>query len=249
MVFTPPGSFVIRSREFGNGQEYDLESDSNIMPDHYVKRLWRTRSLPGPEGRTVQFINKDSVDRAILYTVTERGSALLVRNGSVTKGAEEVARVLWESGRNVDKSRMSIGTKSGMFKEMLKKGGSLSLVLRITLQLKLKHSLLRTPSRIFIGPDGLEYKWKVVLEGSNPVFPDSSFRVLYCKDSKHPIATTARFVQRDGEYNDETYPIYFAAPFSSHTPLILLVGIVLLSVVSFSILYNRPIQPTLSSPS
>ncbi|PBK98863.1 hypothetical protein ARMGADRAFT_1059223 [Armillaria gallica] len=192
MVFTPPGSFVIRSREFGNGQEYDMESDSNVMPDHYVKRLWRTRSLPGPEGRTVQFINKDSVDRAILYTVTERGSALLVRNGSVTKGAEEVARVLWESGRNVDKSRMSIGTKSGMFKEMLKKGGSL------------------TPSRIFIGPDGLEYKWKVVLEGSNPVFPDSSFRVLYCKDSKHPIATTARFVQRDGEYNDETYPIYIA---------------------------------------
>ncbi|PBK59044.1 hypothetical protein ARMSODRAFT_1032746 [Armillaria solidipes] len=192
MVFTPPGSFVIRSREFGNGQEYDLESDSNIMPDHYVKRLWRTRSLPGPEGRTVQFINKDSVDRAILYTVTERGSALLVRNGSATKGAEEVARVLWESGRNVDKSRMSIGTKSGMFKEMLKKGGSL------------------TPSRIFIGPDGLEYKWKVVLEGSNPVFPDSSFRVLYGKDSKHPIATTARFVQRDGEYNDETYPIYIA---------------------------------------
>ncbi|KAG7443348.1 uncharacterized protein BT62DRAFT_995952 [Guyanagaster necrorhizus] len=192
MVFTPPGSFVIRSREFGNGSEYDQESDSNIMPDHYVKRLWRTRALPGPEGRTVQFINKDSVDRAILYTVTERGSALLVRNGSVTKGAEEVARVLWESGRNVDKSRMSIGTKSGMFKEMLKKGGSL------------------TPSRIFIGPDGLEYKWKVILEGSNPVFPDSSFRVLYCKDSKHPIATTARFVQRDGEYNDETYPIYIA---------------------------------------
>ncbi|KAK0488497.1 hypothetical protein IW261DRAFT_1638399 [Armillaria novae-zelandiae] len=195
MVFTPPSSFVIRSREFGNGQEYDLESDSNIMPDHYVKRLWRTRSLPGPEGRTVQFINKDSVDRAILYTVTERGSALLVRNGSATKGAEEVARVLWESGRNVDKSRMSIGTKSGMFKEMLKKGGSFASA---------------TPSRIFVGPDGLEYKWKVVLEGSNPVFPDSSFRVLYCKDSKHPIATTARFVQRDGEYNDETYPIYIA---------------------------------------
>ncbi|KAK0238388.1 hypothetical protein EDD85DRAFT_1000729 [Armillaria nabsnona] len=213
MVFTPPGSFVIRSREFGNGQEYDMESDSNVMPDHYVKRLWRTRSLPGPEGRTVQFINKDTVDRAILYTVTERGSALLVRNGSVTKGAEEVARVLWESGRNVDKSRMSIGTKSGMFKEMLKKGGSLYVTLLLfylVSNFQALPSASATPSRIFIGPDGLEYKWKVVLEGTNPVFPDSSFRVLYCKDSKHPIATTARFVQRDGEYNDETYPIYIA---------------------------------------
>ncbi|KAK0457384.1 uncharacterized protein EV420DRAFT_1644139 [Desarmillaria tabescens] len=176
MVFTPPGSFVIRSREFGNGQEYDLESDSNIMPDHYVKRLWRTRALPGPEGRTVQFINKDSVDRAILYTVTERGSALLVRNGSVTKGAEEVARVLWESGRNVDKSRMSIGTKSGMFKEMLKKGGSFASA---------------TPSRIFIGPDWVGVQMESSLGGIKS-------------------ATTARFVQRDGEYNDETYPIYIA---------------------------------------
>ncbi len=74
----------------------------------------------------------------------------------------------------------------------------MALVLRI---IQLNIHLLRTPSRIFIGPDGLEYKWKVVLEGTNPVFPDSSFRVLYCKDSKHPIATTARFVQRDGEYN------------------------------------------------
>ncbi|KAK0497484.1 hypothetical protein EDD18DRAFT_1384501 [Armillaria luteobubalina] len=190
MVFTPPGSFVIRSREFGNGQEYDLESDSNIMPDHYVKRLWRTRSLPGPEGSN------------------KRGSALLVRNGSVTKGAEEVARVLWESGRNVDKSRMSIGTKSGMFKEMLKKGGSL-YVTPLLFSLVSPYPNFQALT-VHQRPDGLEYKWKVVLEGSNPVFPDSSFRVLFGKDSKHPIATTARFVQRDGEYNDETYPIYIA---------------------------------------
>ncbi|KAK0238389.1 hypothetical protein EDD85DRAFT_826641 [Armillaria nabsnona] len=42
--------------------------------------------------------------------------------------------------------------------------------------------------------------------------------------------------------------VHFAAPFFSHTPLNFPVGIVLWSVVSFSILYNRPIQPTLSSP-
>lgn len=56
MVFTPPSSFVIRSREFGDGSEYDMESDSQVMPDHYVKRLWRQRAMAGAEGRTVRQI-------------------------------------------------------------------------------------------------------------------------------------------------------------------------------------------------
>lgn len=54
-------------------------------------------------------------------------------------------------------------------------------------------------SRVFIGPDGMEYKWKVVLGGSNPAFPDTTFRTLYAKDSKHPVATTERLLSRDGD--------------------------------------------------
>ncbi|KAF9044858.1 hypothetical protein BDZ89DRAFT_1127882 [Hymenopellis radicata] len=212
MVFTPPASFVVRSREYGDGSEYDMESDSQVMPDHYVKRLWRQRAMASAEGRTVQFINKDSVDRTVLYSAVGSESALLIKKGAIIKGGEEVARVVWDSENNLDRSkrvfsicgrcteidcplRVSLESKTGPFKEMLKKGGSFASA---------------SQSRIFVGPDGLDYKWKVVLEGSNPIFPEATFRDLHRKDMKHPLATTARLVKRDGEPSDETYPIYIA---------------------------------------
>ncbi|KAF8922403.1 hypothetical protein CPB85DRAFT_46095 [Mucidula mucida] len=184
MVFTPPSSFVIRSREFGDGSEYDMESDSQVMPDHYVKRLWRQRAMAGAEGRTVQFINKDSVDRTVLYSAVDSGSTLLIKKGAIIKGGSEVARVVWESEKNIDRSKVSLESKTATFKEIFKKGGSFASA---------------TQSRVFVGPDGLDYKWKVVLEGSNPVFPEATFRSLHRKDVKHPLATTARLVKRDGE--------------------------------------------------
>lgn len=45
MPFTPENTLVIRSREFGDGSEYNLSSTSSIIPDHYVKRLWRKPPL------------------------------------------------------------------------------------------------------------------------------------------------------------------------------------------------------------
>ena len=55
MVFTPPPTFVVRSREYGNGSEYDQDAEDNVMPDHYVKRLWRQRTTAGPRGKTVSY--------------------------------------------------------------------------------------------------------------------------------------------------------------------------------------------------
>lgn len=46
MVFTPPGTLIIRSREYGDGLEYDSRDDLEIIPDHYVKRIWRKVAVP-----------------------------------------------------------------------------------------------------------------------------------------------------------------------------------------------------------
>ncbi len=85
----------------------------------------------------------------------------------------------------------------------------------------------RSTSRIFVGPDGLEYKWKVISVGNDPAFPETTYKTLYVKDSKHPVATTSRLSRRDGNMNvgirvvlvgytthavmqEEAYPIYIA---------------------------------------
>lgn len=52
-------------------------------------------------------------------------------------------------------------------------------------------------TRTFIGPDGIEYKWKFKLAGTNPMFPEMCYRTLYAQDSEHPIATTERLADRD----------------------------------------------------
>ncbi|KAK0444503.1 hypothetical protein EV421DRAFT_1735291 [Armillaria borealis] len=215
MPFTPDSTMLIRSREYGDGSEYDLSSTSStIIPDHYVKRLWRRQTLligNGGTGRT--FINKDesSSDRSVAYSTTEEGNLLRVLTGGYGEGGSEIARVTWSgSGRSIDKgSMMTIGNKSGAVKDLLKKSNRMST------------------SRIFVGPDGLEYKWKVISVGNDPAFPETTYKTLYVKDSKHPVATTSRLSRRDGNMNvgicfvlvgytahavvqEEAYPIYIA---------------------------------------
>ncbi|KAK0449687.1 uncharacterized protein EV420DRAFT_1647022 [Desarmillaria tabescens] len=200
MPFTPDNTMLIRSREYGDGSEYDLSSTSStIIPDHYVKRLWRKQTLligNGGTGRTIQFINKDesSSDRSVAYSTTEEGNLLTVLTGGYGEGGSEIARVMWSgSGRSLDKnSMMTIGNKSGAVKDLLKKSNRMST------------------SRIFVGPDGLEYKWKVISVGNDPAFPETTYKTLYVKDSKHPVATTSRLSRRDGNMNEEAYPIYIA---------------------------------------
>lgn len=63
---------VIRSREFGDGSEYDIEgSTDSIIPDHYVKRLWRkpTLTINGGTGKTVGFFffSKDRWERWLTW--------------------------------------------------------------------------------------------------------------------------------------------------------------------------------------
>ncbi|KAL0581285.1 hypothetical protein V5O48_000768 [Marasmius crinis-equi] len=70
--------------------------------------------------------------------------------------------------------------------------------------------LTSSQSRTFQGPDGLEYKWKVIYCGSNPAYPDYWYLELHVKDSKVPIATSARLSNRDGFAQEEAHPVYIA---------------------------------------
>ncbi|KAJ4468905.1 hypothetical protein J3R30DRAFT_1621716 [Lentinula aciculospora] len=197
MVFTPDGTLIIRSKEYGDGSEYDIGSTSSMIPDHYVKRIWRKPGLLAGinRARTVQFINKspDSSDRSTAYSATETNNLLVFRVGGYSSG-EEFAKALWvpANGKPTDKSIVTLGNKTGLLKDILKKTNTLST------------------SRSFVGPDGVEYKWKIIWVGNDPAFPEATFRTLYARHSKHPIATTARLVSRDGSSQDESYPIYIA---------------------------------------
>ncbi|KIY72751.1 hypothetical protein CYLTODRAFT_485994 [Cylindrobasidium torrendii FP15055 ss-10] len=199
MVFTPPTSFVIRSREYSNGTEFSDGLEDNLMPDHYVRRLWRQPTMSGPGGKTIQFINKDSTERAVLYSLTEAGSSVVMRKGNASASGQEIARAQWDH-RNPDRSQISLDNQSGLFKDVIKKSGAMSYFTAASV----------TQTRAFIGPDGQEYKWKVVLEGDNAMFPDSYHRTLYRRGIAHPLATTARLVQRDGDSGTESFPIYIA---------------------------------------
>ncbi|KAJ4496442.1 hypothetical protein C8R41DRAFT_266430 [Lentinula lateritia] len=198
MVFTPDATLIIRSKEYGDGSEYDIGSTSSMIPDHYVKRIWRKPGLlAGTNGtRTVQYINKspDSSDRSIAYSATETKELLVFRVGGYKNPGEPFAKVQWVpgSGKPTDKSIVTLGNKTGVLKDILKKSNTLST------------------SRMFVGPDGVEYKWKVIWVGNDPAFPEATFRTLYARHSKHPIATTARLTSRDGLPQDDSYPIYIA---------------------------------------
>ncbi|KAF9012881.1 hypothetical protein BDZ89DRAFT_1167163 [Hymenopellis radicata] len=200
MPFTPEDTLVIRSREFGDGSEYNLSSTSSIIPDHYVKRLWRKPPLMVGAGavKTIQFINKDhnSNDRSVAYSATESEGTMRIWTGGYGDDGSEIGSLQLGAGtglKTLEKSStMTLENKTGVVKAMLKKTNHMST------------------SRTFTGPDGVDYKWKVIWVGNDPAFPETTFRELHTKDSNHPIATTARLTRRDGTINDEAYPVYIA---------------------------------------
>ncbi|KAE9394536.1 hypothetical protein BT96DRAFT_943101 [Gymnopus androsaceus JB14] len=196
MVFTPPGTLIVRSREYGDGIEYGSSSrdDLEIIPDHYVKRLWRKNAVPttvafalggGNSAASldtglnmqVQYINKspDSSDRSVAFSATSNNATLTVRYG---ESGATIFKVEWNA-KNVERSSITMDNKTTTIKEAVRRVGLISSTLQ---------------SRAFTGPDGMEYKWKM----------------LYAKDSRHPVATTARLTSRDGSIHDESHPIYIA---------------------------------------
>ncbi|ESK92534.1 hypothetical protein Moror_4410 [Moniliophthora roreri MCA 2997] len=196
MVFTPPGTLVIRSREYGDGSEFSATS-IDIIPDHYVKRLWRKPAAFTSSGaRKVTFINKtpSSNDRSVAFSTFELGNRYHIKHGD---GGSDILSIEWqgENLKAMERSSLTVGNKTTAVKDVIKKSAMLGST---------------SQSRTFVAPDGLEYKWKVVYCGSNPAFPDCMYFELYTKDSKHPVATTARLTSRDGSYTDESYPVYIA---------------------------------------
>jgi hypothetical protein len=141
----------------------------------------------------VQYINKtpNSNDRSVAFTSTFSRETLIVRHGENDK---VIFKVDWNS-KNLERSSITTESQTRLVKDTLKKGGLLSSTLQ---------------SRSFVGPDGAEYKWKTIYCGNNPCYPDSFYRDLYVKDSKHPVATTERLTSRDGKFVDESHPIYIA---------------------------------------
>ncbi|KAK7457115.1 hypothetical protein VKT23_010415 [Stygiomarasmius scandens] len=232
-------AFLVQSREYGDGSEYVPSSNSisssvdlDIIPSHYVKRLWKkaafeiptfaigTSQSTSPHALTKyksQYINKtpNSNDRSVQFSSVQDHQGFVVRFGDTDHG-EEIARVQWAPGtsltgagvnisreRVVEKASITLGgTKTMQVKDFVKKSGIIGSF---------------SQSRIFTGPDGVEYKWKLIYCGSNPVYPDTTYRELYLKNhsrssdgegSKFPIATTERLTARDGAFNDEAHPIY-----------------------------------------
>ena len=60
MVFTPEDTLIVRSVEYGDGSEYDVHSSvDEIIPDHYVKRLWRKKV-----GNSVRYLSSSGKIRA-----------------------------------------------------------------------------------------------------------------------------------------------------------------------------------------
>ncbi|KAF5332337.1 hypothetical protein D9758_016128 [Tetrapyrgos nigripes] len=230
-------ALLIHSREYGDGSEYTNVgsnhsiSDSNdidIIPSHYVKRLWRKPTLEIPTfaiGKNsnsasssaltrykTQYINKtpNSSDRSVQFSIVQDGQGFVLRHGDSDRG-EEIAKLRWSQGSNpagdillperiVEKGSITLGTKTMPVKDFMKKPGLIGAF---------------SQSRVFTGPDGIEYKWKLVFCGNNPVYPDATYRELYFKnsssgDSKFPIATTQRLTSRDGFLKDETHPLYIS---------------------------------------
>ncbi|THU99011.1 hypothetical protein K435DRAFT_514920 [Dendrothele bispora CBS 962.96] len=234
-------ALLVQSREYGDGSEYAVAStnsisssiDLDIIPSHYIKRLWKkpaieipvftigshnnnsssSSSSQNPNSLTkykCQYVNKtpNSSDRSVQFSTVQDHQGLVVRHGDTDHG-EEIARVQWAPGTNfastgavinrerlVEKANVTLGgTKTMHVKDFVKKTGLMGAF---------------SQSRTFTGPDGVEYKWKVIYCGSNPVYPDSVYRELYLKNAsksngdegaKFPIATTERLTTRDGAFN------------------------------------------------
>ncbi|KAG7095051.1 hypothetical protein E1B28_005841 [Marasmius oreades] len=198
MPFTPDNSFIVRSREYGDGSEFNSSDDTlDIIPDHYVKRLWRRPAVPNVNGGLKDvYINKspNSRDRSVAFSTVEEGNLFLVSKGD---GDEIFMRVEWEGSslKSMERSSITMDNRTTAIRDFLKASANL---------------LSSSQSRSFVGPDHLEYKWKVVYCGHNPAYPDSRYLELRVKDSKVPIASSARLTARDGAFQDEAHPIYLA---------------------------------------
>lgn len=92
--------------------------------------------------------------------------------------------------------RFTLGNKTGRIRDLLKKSGTLYVSQPTSLP-SMTNLPFSSKSRTFMGPDGLTYKWKYVVAGSNPTFPEGSHWTLYGPNTEHPIATTQRLVERD----------------------------------------------------
>ena len=55
----------------------------------------------------IQFTNKDSVDRSILFSTSEQDGVMIIKSGGYTENGQEIARIEWtgDSGRALEKSR------------------------------------------------------------------------------------------------------------------------------------------------
>ncbi|KIK64032.1 hypothetical protein GYMLUDRAFT_428220 [Collybiopsis luxurians FD-317 M1] len=231
MVFTPPTSFVVRSRDYGVDDEiFSSTASVEVLPDHYVKRLWRKNAVPttasfaigagansaanlADNGLTyhVQYINKspDSSDRSVAFSSTSNDRELTVRHG---ESGKIIVRVEWNN-KNIERSSVTTENQTGLLvKDFVSRVGFLSSTLQ---------------SRSFVGPDNVEYKWKMIYCGNNPLYPDTFYRELRCSDSRHPVATTARLTVRDGNVSDESHPIYIAERGLSVAPWIVATNAVL----------------------
>ncbi|KAF9261157.1 hypothetical protein L218DRAFT_961855 [Marasmius fiardii PR-910] len=198
MPFTPDNSFLIRSREYGDGSEFNNNDDTlDIIPGHYVRRLWRKPAVPNVQGGwKVVFVNKspDSQERSVAFSTIEDENMLSVMKGD---GDASFMQVEWEGStpRAMERSSVTIDNRTTSVRNFLKTNSNL---------------FYSSHSRTFLGPDGLEYKWKVIYCGHNPAYPDSRYLELHTKDSKVPVATSERLTSRDGANQDEAHPIYIA---------------------------------------
>jgi len=101
MPFTPEhtaNTLIIRSVEYGDGSEFDGSSTNSldIIPDHYVMRLWRKQATGTSSGGTkVIYMNKspNSSDRSVAFSTVEERNTLSVRKGD---GGGNLLTVQWE---------------------------------------------------------------------------------------------------------------------------------------------------------
>ncbi|KAK1227072.1 hypothetical protein PQX77_009905 [Marasmius sp. AFHP31] len=215
MPFTPDhtaNTLIIRSVEYGDGSEFNDDGDStnslDIIPDHYVIRLWRKPAIETSSGgKKVIYINKSpsSSDRSVAFSTVEERNSFSVRKGD---GATEMLRVEWEGSglKAMERSSVTIENQTTTVRNFLRTSSTL---------------LSSSQSRIFQGPDGLEYKWKVIYCGTNPAYPDYWYLELHTKDSKVPVATSARLARRDGHTHEESHPVYIAERGLRMTPWII----------------------------
>ncbi|KAH8826051.1 hypothetical protein DL96DRAFT_1710662 [Flagelloscypha sp. PMI_526] len=188
----PPVKFVVRSTEYGDGSEYgDGETQ---LPDHYQKRLWRKETpvfgQSGADSISVTFQNKDVTGRKISYTAMFDTQCIVLSGGT----GGEFARIEWTGSQMTYKNcSFTMNNMTRPLQDVFKRSSN---------------PFGDQTSHKFSGTDRQEYKWKRII----PISMDEAdaYWTLTCKDSKHPIATTERLSNRDGDYHPTQYALYLS---------------------------------------